>query len=181
MSRPTVRPWWIVTAVVVMAAVIVSVVALVAAQGARPSPSEPERQRVLAAARDGFGAVMSYDPRHAAADRATAQQHLTGLLAAEYRASGPDVVIPGIVQAGATLRAEVIGVGVSSYSGAEARVLAFVNQSVTWPTIEGNAPSRGPDSRLDTSPVAQSRWLRMRDVDGRWLIADLRSVEETAG
>ncbi len=164
---------WIVAAIVVVSTLLVSTVAVIGARHARPSPTEPERRALLTATREAVTAVMTYDPAHADRDRAGAQLHLTGLLAQQYRLSGPDLVIPGALQAGATLRADVIGVGVHEFgvptsAGTEARLLAFVNENVSVPAERAEGPAAGP--------AALSRWVRMREVDGRWLMVGLRPV-----
>ena len=68
-----------------------------------------------------------------------------------------------------TLSAQVVGAGVEEFTAERARVLVFVDQTVSIPAATDTG-----DRDDDRTPTA--RWATMRNVKGNWRLADLAMV-----
>ncbi|MFT3661257.1 MAG: hypothetical protein QM809_07610 [Gordonia sp. (in: high G+C Gram-positive bacteria)] len=156
---------WVVT--IVLAAVVAlgaGIVLIRAAAGVADHGSTGERAAVARAAATAVTDLMTYAPDRDADDRRRAvAAELTGPLAADYLGRGPDTVFPGAVASRITMTAEVLDAGVAELSDSRARVLIFVDQTVT---VEGGLPER----------LAHSRWATMLRFDGAWRLARLEPV-----
>lgn len=132
--------------------------------------AQDARAQAPAAAERAAAAMLSYDYRTLPDDRQRASRYLTGGFKKQYldnftllekQADGT----PGAaVQSKAVVKASVEGSGVVdvSSSGKTARVLVFVNQV---------SEKEGADPQIFQNRVQ----MTMQDVDGRWLVSNLRS------
>lgn len=159
----------IVAAVIALVAVLVTIVGLIGAARSRPVPDDTQRTAVLTATDAAVTALLSYTPGEGERDRREVLAQLTAPLDEAYRVQGIDVVLPGAIEAGATLSAQVVGAGVEEFSTERARVLVFVDQTVSIPAATDTG-----DRDDDRTPTA--RWATMRNVEGNWRLADLATV-----
>ncbi|MFW0783961.1 hypothetical protein AAFP35_05520 [Gordonia sp. CPCC 206044] len=158
-----------VATVLAVVAAVVAILGVVGAQRARPVPDDAQRSAVQAATARAVTALMTFGPDTDVAARDEVAGHLTGPLDVEYRSQGPDLVLPGAVEAGASMTVRVVGVGVNAYSDEQSQVMVFADQVVRIPGI-----SAGGTGNDETAPIA--RWATMRNVGGNWRLADLETV-----
>ncbi|WP_224393065.1 hypothetical protein [Pseudonocardia sp. ICBG1293] len=126
------------------------------------SDDQRTRDDVQAAATAGAQTLLSYDGRKLDAASTAVDDTTTGNFHDDYRRLFDEKVRPNAERLGARTIARVVGAGWVGWSGSDAQVLVFLNQSTTTNAGE----------RVDT--VAAT--LTMREVDGRWLIAGLDQV-----
>jgi Mce-associated membrane protein len=122
------------------------------------------QQQVVAAAKEGIEAALSYSPENLDNDLATAKSHLTGQFLDYYSDFTAKVVTPAAKQKGVKTEANVARAAVSQMGPGKADVLVFVNQVTT---------SRDrPTPALATSTVM----VTMVKSGGQWLIAEFNPV-----
>ena len=122
------------------------------------------QQEVIAAAREGTEAVLSYSSENLDKSLADAKSHLTGGFLDHYSSFTDDVVRPAVTQKGVKTEANVARAAVSEMHPGQAQVLVFVNQVTT---------SRDrPSPALATSAVM----VTMVKSGGRWLIAEFKPI-----
>lgn len=122
------------------------------------------QQQVIAAAREGTEAVLSYSSENLDKSLADAKSHLTGEFLDHYSKFTEDVVRPAVTQKGVKTEANVARAAVSEMHPGQAQVLVFVNQVTT---------SRDrPSPALATSTVM----VTMVKSGGRWLIAEFKPI-----
>ena len=102
--------------------------------------------------------LLSYTPETADAKLNAASDRLTGSFRDSYLSLIHDVVIPGAKQKGISAKASVPACSSVSASTDSAKVMAFVNQTVTV----------GNDRPTDTASVVEVNLLK---VQGQWLIS----------
>lgn len=163
--------------VLVVIALIVAVVALTFAVRSAPAPDDDERADVQAAAASAVTSVMTLE-NGAPTDPAATRRQLADPLLARFDATGADIALPGVVAASATMSVTVVGMAVSEYRPDRARLLAFLDQTVSVPTAPGQPPaSTTPDGApTEAGHTPSERWLVMSKVNGTWLLADLQQV-----
>jgi Mce-associated membrane protein len=122
------------------------------------------QQQVIAAAKEGTEAVLSYSPDNLDQSLATAKSHLTGGFLDEYSRFTDEVVRPAVSQRGVKTEANVARAAVSQMDPGRAQVLVFVNQVTT--------SRERPSPALATSSVM----VTMVRSDGRWLISEFKPV-----
>ena len=122
------------------------------------------QQQVIAAAKEGTEAVLSYSPDNLDQSLAAAKSHLTGGFLDEYSRFTDDVVRPAVSQRGVKTEANVARAAVSQMDPGRAQVLVFVNQVTT--------SRERPSPALATSSVM----VTMVRSDGRWLISEFKPV-----
>ncbi|MFI8772721.1 hypothetical protein ACIGKQ_11240 [Gordonia sp. NPDC062954] len=159
----------IVATAIAFVAVVVTVVGLIGAARSRPVPDDTQRTAVLTATDAAVTALLSYTPDETERDRHEVLAQLTAPIDEAYRAQGVDVVLPGAIEAGMTLSAQVVGAGVEEFTAERAWVLVFVDQTVSIPAATDTG-----DRDDDRTPTA--RWATMRNVEGNWRLADLAMV-----
>lgn len=122
------------------------------------------QQQVVAAAKEGIEAALSYSPENLDKDLATAKSHLTGQFLDYYSDFTAKVVTPAAKQKGVKTEANVARAAVSEMRPGKADVLVFVNQVTT---------SRDrPTPALATSTVM----VTMVKAGDQWLIAEFNPV-----
>ena len=122
------------------------------------------QQQVVAAAKEGIEAALSYSPENLDKDLATAKSHLTGQFLDYYSDFTAKVVTPAAKQKGVKTEANVARAAVSQMHPDKADVLVFVNQVTT---------SRDrPTPALATSTVM----VTMVKSGAQWLIAEFNPV-----
>lgn len=126
---------------------------------------ESQRQQVQLATADAVTSLMTFDPGSLTAQQESVGTKLTGRLLLEFRSQGPAVVLPTAVESKAQMTADVVATAVNRMDTDGARVLVFVNQSITLPAAQ-------PPQQV----VAVTRWADMRKVNGNWLLAGLQQV-----
>ncbi len=126
------------------------------------SDDQRTRDDVLAAATAGAQTLLSYDGRKLDAASTVVDDTTTGNFHDDYRRLFDEKVRPNAERLGARTIARVVGAGWVGWSGSDAQVLVFLNQSTTTNAGE----------RVDTVQAT----LTMREVDGRWLITGLDQV-----
>ena len=126
--------------------------------------NEAAQQRVVAAAKEGIEAALSYSPDNLDNDLATAKSHMTGKFLDYYSDFTKNVVTPAAKEKGVKTEANVARAAVSEMHPTTADVLVFVNQVTT---------SKGrPTPALATSTVLVTM---VKDGD-RWLISEFNPV-----
>lgn len=122
------------------------------------------QQQVVAAAKEGIEAALSYSPENLDNDLATAKSHLTGQFLDYYSDFTEKVVTPAAKQKGVKTEANVARAAVSQMRPDKADVLVFVNQVTT--------SKDRPTPALATSTVM----VTMVKSGGQWLIAEFNPV-----
>lgn len=126
---------------------------------------DSQRQQVQLATTDAVTSLMTFDPASLTTQQQSVGAKLTGRLLLEFRSQGPGVVLPTAVESKAQMTADVVATAVNRMSDDGARVLVFVNQTITLPAAQ-------PPQQV----VAVTRWADMRKVNGNWLLAGLQQV-----
>jgi Mce-associated membrane protein len=116
------------------------------------------RAQSVQIATDATVDLLSYTPDNAESKLTAASQRLTGAFRDSYLSLVHNVVIPGAQQKRISAKATVPAASSVSASPDSAKVVVFVNQTVTV----GNG---GP---TDTASVVE---VDLEKVDGRWLIS----------
>lgn len=125
---------------------------------------EQARQQVVAAAKEGIEAALSYSPENLDKDLAAAKSHLTGQFLDYYSDFTEKVVAPAAAQKGVKTEANVARAAVSQMRPGKADVLVFVNQVTT---------SRDrPTPALSTSTVL----VTVVKSGDQWLISEFKPV-----
>lgn len=125
---------------------------------------EQARQQVVAAAKEGIEAALSYSPENLDADLANAKSHLTGQFLDYYSDFTAKVVTPAATRKGVKTEANVARAAVSQMRPGKADILVFVNQVTT---------SRDrPTPALSTSTVL----VTMVKTGDQWLISEFKPV-----
>lgn len=122
------------------------------------------QQQVIAAAKEGTEAVLSYSPENLDQSLATAKSHLTGGFLDQYSTFTDEVVRPAVTQRGVKTEANVARAAVSQMDPGRAQVLIFVNQVTT--------SKERPSPALATSSVM----VTMVENGGRWLISEFKPI-----
>jgi len=122
------------------------------------------QQQVIAAAREGAEAVLSYSSENLDKSLADAKSHLTGEFLDRYSKFTEDVVRPAVTQKGVKTEANVARAAVSNMQPGQAQVLVFVNQVTT--------SKDRPSPALATSSVM----VTMVKSGGRWLISEFTPI-----
>lgn len=122
------------------------------------------QQQVIAAAKEGTEALLSYSPESLDADLANAKSHLTGEFLSYYNDFTDKVVAPASRDKGVKTEANVARAAVSQMRPDKADVLVFVNQVTT--------SRERPTPALSTSSVM----VTLLRADGRWLISGFNPV-----
>jgi Mce-associated membrane protein len=122
------------------------------------------QQQVIAAAKEGTEALLSYSPESLDADLANAKSHLTGEFLSYYNDFTDKVVAPASRDKGVKTEANVARAAVSQMRPDKADVLVFVNQVTT--------SKERPTPALSTSSVM----VTLLRADGRWLISGFNPV-----
>jgi Mce-associated membrane protein len=122
------------------------------------------QQQVVAAAREGTEAVLSYSSDNLDASLADAKSHLTGEFLDHYSKFTDDVVRPAVTQKGVKTEAHVARAAVSEMHPGTAQVLVFVNQVTT--------SKDRPSPALATSTVI----VTMVKSGGQWRISEFKPV-----
>jgi Mce-associated membrane protein len=155
---------------IVVTALVVATVGVAA--GMYFGQYRPDRQiddaaanQAMRAASDGAVAVLSYSSDNLDRDFANAKSHLTGDFLAYYNKFSQEVVAPAVRQKHLTQKAAVIRAAVSELHPDSARVLIFVNQTVTNPDKK--------DPLMTPNVVG----VTLAKVNGSWLISKLDPVE----
>ncbi|MHC3001431.1 hypothetical protein [Gordonia sp. GN26] len=175
--RPTRRQRrrFAILAAVTVVALVVALVAWIGVLRSDPEPGEDERAAILAAAGGAVAALMTFGPDDPPDQRRRTDALLADPLRLEYRNRGVDVVVPGARAASVSMVGRVVGTGLNDSSAERARVLVFVDQTVSVGDVEKSTGSGEPaDAEGETTPTA--RWALMRKVDGNWLLSDLQPV-----
>lgn len=126
--------------------------------------NEAAQQRVMAAAKEGIEAALSYSPENLDNDLATAKSHMTGQFLDYYSDFTKNVVTPAAKDKGVKTEANVARAAVSDMHPDKADVLVFVNQVTT--------SKARPTPALATSTVL----VTMVRSGDRWLISEFNPI-----
>lgn len=126
--------------------------------------NEAAQQQVVAEAKEGIEAALSYSPENLDNDLATAKSHLTGKFLDYYSDFTQNVVTPAARDKGVKTEANVARAAVSEMQPTKADVLVFVNQVTT--------SKARPTPALATSTVM----VTMVKSGDRWLISEFNPV-----
>ncbi|AZZ81167.1 hypothetical protein C5O27_08920 [Gordonia alkanivorans] len=164
-----------VLAAVTVTALVVALIAWIGVLRSDPGPGEDERAAILSAAGGAVAALMTFGPDDPPDQRRRTDALLADPLRLEYRNRGVDVVVPGARAASVWMVGRVVGAGLNDSTTERARVLVFVDQTVSVRDGGKSTGFREPaDAGDETTPIA--RWALMRKVDGNWLLSDLQPV-----
>jgi len=122
------------------------------------------QQQVVAAAKDGTEALLSYSPENLDQDLANAKSHLTDPFLGYYGDFTDTVVAPATRDKGVKTEANVARAAVSQIRPGRAEVLVFVNQVTT--------SKDRPTPALATSSVL----VTLVSSGGRWLISEFEPI-----
>lgn len=122
------------------------------------------QQQVIAAAKEGIEAALSYSPENLDNDLATAKSHMTGQFLDYYSDFTKNVVTPAAKDKGVKTEANAARAAVSEMHPDKADVLVFVNQVTT--------SKARPTPALATSTVL----VTMVKSGDRWLISEFNPV-----
>jgi Mce-associated membrane protein len=122
------------------------------------------QQKVIAAAKEGIEAALSYSPENLDNDLSAAKSHMTGKFLDYYSDFTKNVVTPAAKDKGVKTEANVARAAVSEMHPGTAEVLVFVNQVTT--------SKARPTPALATSTVLVTM---VRNGD-RWLISEFNPV-----
>lgn len=125
---------------------------------------EAVQEQVVAAAREGTEALLSYSPEKLDADLANAKSHLTGDFLNYYTDFTDKVVGPASRDKGVKTEANVARAAVSQIRPGQADVLVFVNQVTT--------SKERPTPALSTSSVL----VTLVNSGGHWLISAFNPI-----
>ena len=152
------RPW------LPLAALVLVLASVVAAGSVYWWLYRPDRltdsaaqQQVVAAAKEGAEALLSYSPETLDADLATAKSHLTGEFLDYYSDFTEKVVAPAARQKGVKTEANVARAAVSEMRPGKAEVLVFVNQVTT--SKDRPTPALATSSVMVTLVRSGDDWL----------------------
>ena len=126
--------------------------------------NDAAQQQVVAAAREGTEAVLTYSSENLDKSLADAKSHLTGGFLDQYSKFTDDVVRPAVTTKGVKTEAHVARAAVSEMHQGSAQVLVFVNQVTT--SKDRPAPA------LATSTVM----VTMVKSGGQWLISEFTPI-----
>ncbi len=126
--------------------------------------NEAAQQQVIAAAKEGIEAALSYSPESLDNDLATAKSHMTGQFLDYYSDFTKNVVTPAAKDKGVKTEANVARAAVSEMHPDQADVLVFVNQVTT--------SKARPTPALATSTVL----VTLVKNGDRWLISEFNPV-----
>ncbi|WP_293055528.1 hypothetical protein [Mycobacterium sp.] len=124
----------------------------------------PDRQtdnaaahRVVAAAREGTVALLSYKPDTLEQDFTTAKSHLGGDFLDYYEKFTREIVTKAAKEKAVTTSAKVVGAALSDLHADSAVVLVFVNQTTT--SKDRPEPAMSASSVLVSLTKANGSWL----------------------
>lgn len=112
-------------------------------------------RQVTASVSAGVSQIYSYSYTDLAATRAAARRVLAGRAAAQYRQLSPE--LGAAVSQRLTVVTKVTSIGVSSLTAGSARLLVFLDQTVTRAGAKPNAPV--PAQLTVTATRSGGRWL----------------------
>jgi len=143
------------------AAVLLALGCMFLARYSGKSGSTADRDQALAAAKSYTGLVLSYDYRHAAADRDKTIPHLTGKFRDDYKKSMDEVIIPKAPGLKAVVEGQIESAGIESISktGKQIVTIVFGQQKVS------NTATKQPRSDPYRLRVTLDR------VGGEWKIS----------
>lgn len=118
---------------------------------------EAAQEEVLAAARAGAEAVLTYSPDSVDKNLADAKSHLTGAFLEKYSDFADKVVRPATRERGVKTEATVARAAVSAMHPDTAQVLLFVNQVTT--SKERPTPALATSSVMMTLQRSGDQWL----------------------
>ena len=118
---------------------------------------EAAQEEVLAAARAGAEAVLTYSPDNVDKNLADAKSHLTAPFLEKYSDFADKVVRPATKERGVKTEANVARAAVSSMRPDTAQVLLFVNQVTT--SKERPTPALATSSVMMTLKRSGDQWL----------------------
>ncbi|MGB3304253.1 MAG: hypothetical protein WBA98_16370 [Gordonia sp. (in: high G+C Gram-positive bacteria)] len=152
---------WAIIAVVAVA--IAALTFTVGAQSrAEPAPEDPTAVR---AAADAITSLMTFSPDQTAEQRESVANQLTGILAADYAARGPDVVFPNAVASKVSMKTTVSSAAPGSRHDELMTVLVFATQEVTVGQAQ-DYPTR----------IGIARWATVTKIGDVWRLSRLQNV-----
>ncbi|WP_018177210.1 hypothetical protein [Jongsikchunia kroppenstedtii] len=127
----------------------------------QPAQDTADRNAVVGAAREAVTGLMTFTPGHGFSQ--SVADRLADPLLTDYRGGGPDVVLTGAVESRTTMSAAVVAGAVDRQTSRSARVLLYVNQTVT---TGGQPPQQ----------IQLAQWASLVHDGSAWLLSDLRPV-----
>ncbi|EGD53586.1 hypothetical protein [Gordonia neofelifaecis] len=158
------RRWQVLWAIVVAAALVVGAVCLYSGLQSRAEPVQPDHTAVQAAA-DGVAALMTFSPDDTPQQRTEVEKHLTGTLAADYAARGPDVVFPEAVASKISMKTTVSSAAPGEEHDQQMSVLVFATQEVVVGKQQ-DYPTR----------IGIARWATVTKVGDVWRLSRVENV-----
>lgn len=158
------RRWQMLWAVVGVVAVAIAAVSFTVGAQSRAQPEQPDHTVVRAAA-DGVAALMTFGPDETPQQRDDVAKHLTGTLAADYAARGPDVVFPNAVASKVAMKTTVSSAAAGERHGDFETVLVFATQEITV---------GGRDDSMERVGIA--RWVTVTKVEDDWRVSRVANI-----
>lgn len=163
-QRPGDRRWQMLWAVVGAIAVAIAAVCFTIGAQSRAQPEQPDHTVVRAAA-DGVTALMTFGPDDSPQQRTEVAKHLTGTLAADYAARGPDVVFPNAVASKISMKTTVSSAAAGESHADFVTVLVYATQEITVGQREDSMER-----------VGIARWVTVTKVEGDWRVSRVANI-----
>lgn len=156
-------PGWVLAGVGALTLVVAGAAAVVAATIPSDQSLEDASAAARSAAERAIVPVLSYDAAHLDQSQAAARPYLTGDYRKEYDKLFDGAIAENAPATGTVLKATVLRSGIARADEHRARVFLLVDQTRT--------------NKASKRPVVYQNWVTvtMENVDGEWLIADLKT------
>ena len=158
------RRWQTLWLIVSVIAIAVAAVGFTFGAQSRADSAHPDHTAVRAAV-DGVTALMTFTPADAPDRRADVAKHLTGSIAADYKARGADVVFPNAVASKVSMKTTVSSAAPGEKHSDFMTVLVFATQEIQVGQSD-DYPER----------VGIARWITVTKVDQNWRISRVENI-----
>ncbi|ALG86963.1 hypothetical protein ACH46_16020 [Gordonia phthalatica] len=158
------RRWQTLWLVVSVIAIAIAAIGFTVGAQSRADSAHPDHTAVRAAV-DGVTALMTFAPGDSPEKRAEVAKHLTGSIAADYKARGADVVFPNAVASKVTMTTTVSSAAPGEKHADFMTVLVFATQEIHVGQSDGY-PER----------VGIARWITVTKVDQDWRVSRVENI-----
>ena len=156
-------PAWLLVGLAVLTLVVAGLATYLGARVPSDRSVEDATSAARAAAERAVVPILSYDAKNIGESKAAAQQYLTGSYREEYDKLFDGIIAQNAPSTGTVLQAELVRSSIVRSGDDRVQVFVLVNQSRT--------------NKEHRTPEVYKNWVTvtMEDVDGEWLVADMRT------
>lgn len=158
------RRWQTLWLIVGVVAIAVAALGFTLGAQSRAESPRPDHTAVRAAV-DGVTALMTFTPDDTAEQRKEVASHLTGTIAADYKARGADVVFPNAVASKVSMKTTVSSAAPGESHSDFMTVLVYATQEIKVGD-RGDYPER----------VGIARWVTVTKVDQDWRVSRVENI-----